>query len=68
MDRRSDRIRIPNRQADLFERSPLPTGGVLPSWGSLPRPTRRTLTGLVTRLLLEYAGGNRDPRSDADEC
>ena len=39
-----------------------------PSWSSLPQQTRRTLTGLVTRLLVEHAGGGAcDPRSNADE-
>jgi hypothetical protein len=67
MDHRSDRMRMPTRQADLFDTSLWPAGGILPSWGSLPLQTRHTLTGLVARLLLDHAGDGRDPRSDADE-
>ena len=69
MERRSDRIRTRDRQPDLFAPTPRPARGITPSWSSLPQQTRRTLTGLVTRLLVEHAGGGatRGPRSNADE-
>ena len=68
MKRRSDRIRTLYRQPDLFDPTPRLARGVTPSWGSLPQQTRRTLTGLVTRLLVDHAGGGAcDPRSNADE-
>ncbi len=39
-----------------------------PGWSTLPHQTRSAVTGLVTRLLIEHAGGEtRDRRSDADE-
>jgi hypothetical protein len=68
MQRRSDRTWIPARQPDLFDTPPGPVVGTMPSWGSLPQKTRRTLTGLVTRLLIDHANGRAsEPRSDADE-
>jgi hypothetical protein len=68
MQRRSNRTRMPARQPDLFDTSPGPVVGTMPSWGSLPQKTRRTLTGLMTRLLVDHAnGGPSEPRSDADE-
>ena len=42
--------------------------GATPGWSSLPPDTRRMLTGLMTRLLVEHAGGEvPDRRSSADE-
>ena len=39
-----------------------------PGWSTLPHQTRSAVTGLVSRLLIEHAGGEtRDRRSDADE-
>jgi hypothetical protein len=68
MPRRSDRTWTPARQPDLFNPTPGPVIGTMPSWGALPEQTRRTLTGLVTRLLVDHAaGGTRNLRSDADE-
>lgn len=68
MERRSDRTRTPARQPDLFDTPPGPAAGTMPSWEALPQPTRRTLTGLVARLLIEHADpGASGPRSDADE-
>ena len=46
----------PKPQLELFsERTPLPPPGS-PSWSTLPEPTRRALTGLVTRMLIDHAG------------
>jgi hypothetical protein len=43
------------RQIDLFDDvSP----AVAPAWRELPEETRRTLTGLIARLILEYAEAN----------
>ena len=68
MERRSDRIRTRGRQPDLFDPTLRLTRGMMPSWGSLPQQTRRALTGLVMRLLVEHADGRtREPRSTADE-
>ena len=68
MVRRSDRTWIPAHQPGLFDTPPGPTAGTMPSWEALPQQTRRTLTGLVTRLLVDHAaGGTRNLRSDADE-
>jgi hypothetical protein len=40
----------------------------MPSWEALPQQTRRTLTGLVTRLLVEHVNARvSEPRSNADE-
>lgn len=48
--------RPPNPQLELFpERTPLRLPDT-PSWSTLPEPTRRALTGLVTRMLLAHAG------------
>lgn len=47
--------RPPNPQLELFpERTPLPLPDT-PSWSTLPEPTRRALTGLVTRMLFAHA-------------
>jgi hypothetical protein len=62
------RGRAPDRQPDLLDPRPSSAPGATPGWSSLPPDTRRTLTGLMTRLLVEHAGGERpDRRSGADE-
>jgi hypothetical protein len=63
------RVRTPDRQLDLLDPSPpAAAGGATPGWHTLPPDTRRRLTGLMTRLLVEHAGGERpDRRSSADE-
>ena len=62
------RGRAPDRQLDLLGQRPPSAPGATPGWGSLPPDTRRTLTGLMTRLLVEHAGGGLpDRRSGADE-
>jgi hypothetical protein len=69
MERRHRRrTRTPDRQLDLLDPRPSSAPGATPGWGSLPPDTRRTLTGLMTRLLVEHAGGGSpDRRSGADE-
>ena len=62
------RGRAPDRQLDLLDPRPSSAHGATPGWSSLPPDTRRTLTGLMTRLLVEHAGGEPpDRRSGADE-
>jgi hypothetical protein len=47
--------RPPNPQLELFpEKTPRPSPGA-PTWTTLPEPTRRALTGLVTRMLIAHA-------------
>ena len=53
----ASRRREAERQLDLFVRShPTPVAKV-PSWRELPERTRTELTCLITRLMLEHAGG-----------
>ena len=62
------RTRTPDRQLDLLDPRLSSAPGATPGWGSLPPDTRRTLTGLMTRLLVERAGGEvPDRRGRADE-
>jgi hypothetical protein len=68
MEQRHRRTRTPDRQLDLLDPRPSSAPGATPGWSSLPSDTRRTLTGLMTRLLVEHAGGEPpDRRSGADE-
>jgi hypothetical protein len=71
MDRRHRcRVRTPDRQLDLLDQKPSSSPNATPGWNSLPSPTRRTLTDLVTRLLINHAGragAARDRRSSADD-
>jgi hypothetical protein len=68
MEQRHRRTRTPDRQLDLLDQRPSSAPGATPGWGSLPPDARRTLTGLMTRLLVEHAGGGLpDRRSGADE-
>ena len=61
--------RIPDRQFDLLETEPLPTGlASTPDWSALPTETQHKLTGLMARLFSDHAGGRADdPRENADE-
>lgn len=60
--------RPPGPQLELFpQRAPRVAPGV-PSWTSLPEPTRLALTGLVTRMLIAHAGnGSLSPEGDGDD-
>ena len=59
--------RPPNPQPELFpERTPLPPPGA-PSWSTLPEPTRRALTGLVTRMLIAHAGAEAVASEGGDD-
>ncbi|HEX8568303.1 MAG TPA: hypothetical protein VF699_00010 [Caulobacteraceae bacterium] len=61
MRRRRDRRReTPGRrvpQSDLFVPSPAASGPGAAVWWALPEETRRTLAGLVARLLLQHGAG-----------
>jgi hypothetical protein len=68
MEQRHRRTRTSDRQLDLLDPRLSSAPGATPGWSSLPPDTRRTLTGLMTRLLVEHAGGEPpDRRSGADE-
>ena len=60
--------RLPSRQLELFAPgAPQPAPGT-PSWTTLPEPTRRAVTGLVTRMLIAHAGsGTLAPEGDGDD-
>jgi hypothetical protein len=47
------------RQSDLFGPPQGANGQTAPIWEALPEQTRRTLTGLMARLLLEHGGNLR---------
>ncbi len=66
--RRRHWSQTPDRQFELFDPRPPSARCAMPGWGSLPQQTRHTLTGLITRLLVDHAGGEtRNPRSAADD-
>jgi hypothetical protein len=69
MDRRHRRrAQTLDRQLDLLDLKPSLAPSVTPGWSALPAPTRRTLTDLVMRLLVDHAGGAAgDRRSRADD-
>ena len=50
------RPRLPLHQLDLWLVSPRPELGGAPRWTALPDQTQRTLTGLLTRLLMAHPG------------
>ena len=61
----------PPPQLDLGLTSP-PAPAFPPVWCILPEPTQRTLTGLLTRLLIAHARGivpqlSAQPEDDTDE-
>jgi hypothetical protein len=65
---RRRRPQTQDHQPDLFAASAPSTRRGAPGWSTLPHQTRSAVTGLVTRLLIEHAGGEtRKQRSDADE-
>ena len=54
------------QQFDLFdERAPMIADSLAPTWQVLPEETRRMLTGLMSRLLLDHGGAARLPRTEA---
>ena len=66
--RRHRRTQTLDRQLDFLDPNPPSARGATPQWSSLPQQTRCALTGLVTRLLVDHAGGEtRDPRSRAND-
>ena len=71
MQRPRRQPRRPHRQLDLDLTSLPPTLTTPPAWCALPDATRRTLTSLLTHLLVTHAGGvpQQDARAggDADE-
>jgi hypothetical protein len=53
-------------QFDLFS-SPAAETAQIPRWQALPEETRRRLTRLMVRLILDHVDGNRAvPREGAD--
>lgn len=54
-ERRRARRNGSSRQIDLFDDT---SPAAAPAWRKLPEETRRTLTGLMARLILEYAQAN----------
>ena len=50
------RPRLPLHQLDLWLVSPPPELAGAPRWSALPDQTQRTLTGLLTRLLMAHPG------------
>jgi hypothetical protein len=66
--RRRHQTRTLNRQLDLLDPNPPSARCAGPQWNSLPHQTQCALTDLVTRLLIEHAGGDMcEPRSRADD-
>jgi hypothetical protein len=66
--RRRRRTQTLDRQHDFLDPKPPSARGATPQWSSLPQQTRGALTDLVTRLLVDHAGGEtRDPRSCAND-
>ena len=61
------RRRLPNPQLELFaDGTALPPSA--PCWTTLPEPTRRTLSALMTRLLIAHASGAAgEPGGGSDE-
>ncbi len=66
---RCHRTRTPGRQLEFLAPTPPSAQHTTPEWSSLPQPTRHALTALMTRLLVDHAGGETHgvPRSDADD-
>ena len=68
MQRPCRRPRRPHRQLDLDLMSRLVTPATPPAWSALPEPAQRTLTGLLTRLLVAHAsvGPKLDAQPEGD--
>lgn len=55
-------------QLDLFGKGAHPPRPGVPTWTMFPEQTRRTLMGLVTRLLVAHVGAGRfEPADDGDD-
>jgi hypothetical protein len=71
MQRPRRRPRRPHRQLDLDLTSRPMTPATPPAWCALPEPAQRTLTGLLTRLLVAHASVVRkldvQPEGDGNE-
>jgi hypothetical protein len=71
MQRPRRRPRRPHRQLALDLSSLLVTPATPPAWSALPEPAQRTLTGLLTRLLVAHASVvpklDAQPEGDGDE-
>jgi hypothetical protein len=72
MQRPRRRPRRPHPQLDLgLVSGPASPPARPPAWCALPEPTQRTLTGLLTCLLVAHASGvpelDAQPGGDADE-
>jgi hypothetical protein len=71
--RRQHQHRLAQRQLDLPVVSQPASLGQNPQWSALPDQTQRTLSGLLTGLLIAHAGGGCDqldepPEVDSNEC
>ena len=53
-------------QIELFADSAPPLGREAPAWTTLPEQTRRVLTVLVMRLLVDHAGAQAREGGDDD--
>jgi hypothetical protein len=53
--------RSKTHQLDLFARPDDSVAARTPEWGMLPAQTRQALTGLMVRLILDHADGERAP-------
>ena len=51
-------------QFDLFSNRPAAETVQMPPWQALPEETRRRLTKLMVRLILNHVDGERAPRSE----
>jgi hypothetical protein len=71
MQRPCRRPQRPHHQLDLDLTSRLVTPATPPAWSALPEPAQRTLTGLLTRLLVAHASVvpklDAQPEGDGDE-
>jgi hypothetical protein len=61
------RPRLPRHQLDLWLASPLPELGGAPRWSALPDQTQRTLTSLLTRLLMAHPGAADQELGESSE-
>ena len=51
-------------QLELFALSDQARAAATPQWRDLPAPTRRTITGLMARLLMEHSLEERTERGE----